>query len=172
MNMARSDFFDMRPATVDDARTMAALHTSVAQDLTHRHGRGPWSTNTSEKGVLLALRTSRVLVACEGAEIVATLRLTTKKPWAIDTKYFSASAAPLYILAMAVAPSRQRHGLGRKCLEQALRTARQWPADAFRLDAYDASAGAGGFYSRCGFSEVGRATYRGAPLIYYELLLG
>ncbi|HEY1600831.1 MAG TPA: hypothetical protein VGG64_14580 [Pirellulales bacterium] len=47
-----------------------------------------------------------------------------------------------------------------------------WPADAVRLDAYDASAGAGGFYSHCGFSEVGRPVYRGAPLVYYELLLG
>jgi hypothetical protein len=66
--------------------------------------------NTSEKGVLLALRTSRVLVASEGAEIVATLRLTTKKPWAIDTKYFAPSKTPLYLLAMAVAPARQHHG--------------------------------------------------------------
>jgi len=48
---------------------------------------------------------------------------------------------------------------------------REWPGDAIRLDAYDADAGAGGFYSNCGFREVGRVNYRGTPLVYYELLL-
>ena len=46
-----------------------------------------------------------------------------------------------------------------------------WPSEAIRLDAFDAEAGAGGFYARCGFTEVGRVTYRKAPLMYYELLL-
>jgi hypothetical protein len=53
----------------------------------------------------------------------------------------------------------------------AARIARDWPADAIRLDAYDAPAGAGGFYATCGYTEVGRVRYRGTPLIYYELLL-
>jgi len=42
---------------------------------------------------------------------------------------------------------------------------------AIRLDAYDAEAGAGRFYARCGYTELGRAIYRSAPLIYYELRL-
>jgi hypothetical protein len=49
--------------------------------------------------------------------------------------------------------------------------ARAWPADAVRLDAYDAPAGAGGFYARCGYRERGRVTYRGVPLIYFEHVL-
>ena len=40
-----------------------------------------------------------------------------------------------------------------------------------RLDAYDSQAGAGEFYASCGWTEVGRASYRDVPLIYYELLL-
>ena len=47
-----------------------------------------------------------------------------------------------------------------------------WPADSIRLDAYDADAGAGRFYARCGFLERGRVVYKGDPLVYYELLLG
>jgi hypothetical protein len=39
------------------------------------------------------------------------------------------------------------------------------------LDAYDAAAGAGDFYAKRGFPEVGRVTYRGTPLIDFELLL-
>jgi GNAT superfamily N-acetyltransferase len=69
---------------------------------------------------------------------------------------------------MAVLPTKQRQGLGRKLLTEVQRIAHAWPADAIRLDAHDAEAGAGGFYARCGYTEVGRAIYRGTPLIYYE----
>ena len=163
--------FRFRSGVPGDAAELAALHTAVADHLTKHYGKGPWSSHTSEKGVLYAMRHCEVLVATEGSAIAATLRLTSKKPWAIDTKYFTKCQRPVYLLAMAVAPARQRQGIGRRCLEEAKRIARAWPADAIRLDAYDAAAGAGGFYERCGFSERGRATYRGAPLIYYEFLL-
>jgi GNAT superfamily N-acetyltransferase len=72
---------------------------------------------------------------------------------------------------MAVHPDEQRQGLGRLCIQEARRIATAWPSDAIRLDAYDAAAGAGEFYSKCGFREVGRVTYRKAPLIYFEALL-
>jgi GNAT superfamily N-acetyltransferase len=163
--------FRLEPATTSMASALAALHTAAAENLTRDHGIGPWSSKTSEKGVLLAMRTSRVFVAREGSSIIGTLRLTTKKPWAIDTGYFTACDKPLYLLAMAVTPDRQRQGLGRKLLEAAKEIARTWPADALRLDAYDAPAGAGPFYARCGFAIVGRTTYRKVPLIYYELLI-
>jgi GNAT superfamily N-acetyltransferase len=163
--------FSLQPGTSNDAAALAALHTVVADHLTSMHGRGPWSSRTSEKGVLYAMRTSRVLVAREGHEIVGTLRLTTKKPWAIDTNYFTACGTPLYLLAMAVTPAKQRHGIGTRCLEEAKRIAKAWPADSIRLDAYDADAGAGPFYARCGFTEVGRVSYRNVPLIYCELVL-
>jgi hypothetical protein len=48
---------------------------------------------------------------------------------------------------------------------------RAWPGDAIRLDAYDAEAGAGKFYAKCGFRERGRVVYRKTPLIYFELIL-
>jgi GNAT superfamily N-acetyltransferase len=161
----------IQPGTTRDAAKLAALHTAIAEHLTRLHGSGPWSTKTSEKGVLYAMRTSRVFVARERTEIVATFRLTTKKPWAIDTSYFTACQKPLYLLAMAVAPARQRQGIGRWCLEEAKQLAMKWPADAIRLDAYDADAGAGAFYARCGFVERGRVVYKGDPLVYFELLL-
>ena len=163
--------FTFSPANQADAPALAALHTSAAEDLTRRYGKGPWSMNTSEKGVLHAMGTSQVYVARDGAELVGTLRLTTTKPWAIDIKYFAPAGRPIYLLSMAVAPNRQRQGVGRRCLEEAKRLARSWPADCLRLDAYDADAGAGPFYARCGFKEVGRNTYRAVPLIYFEALL-
>ena len=163
--------FSFQQAVVADATELAALHTAVADHLTEVFGRGPWSSRSSEKGVLYAMRISRVFVAREGTEIVGTLRLATKKPWAIDTSYFAPCRKPLYLLAMAVKPAHPRRGIGRRCLAEAAKVARAWPADAMRLDAFDAKAGAGGFYARCGYTEVGRTSYKNAPLIYYELLL-
>ncbi len=164
--------FSLLPASLEHAASLARLHTAVADHLTEMYGRGPWSSATSEKGVLFAMRNSKIYVARLGGEIVGTLRLTTKKPWAIDTSYFSDCERPLYLLAMAIAPDRQRQGIGKKCVAEARRIAKAWPADAIRLDAYDAKAGAGDFYARCGMTETGRVSYRGTPLIYYELGLG
>lgn len=164
--------FTFSPAALADVSALASLHNSAAEDLTRRYGKGPWSMNTSEKGILHAMRTSQVFVARDAEELVGTLRLTTTKPWAIDIKYFAQAVRPLYLLSMAVTPGRQRQGIGRRCLEEAKRLARTWPADCLRLDAYDADAGAGPFYARCGFKEMGRNTYRAVPLIYFEALLG
>jgi GNAT superfamily N-acetyltransferase len=72
---------------------------------------------------------------------------------------------------MAIAPAKQHQGIGSRCLREAKRITKAWPADAIRLDAYAAKAGAGGFYARCGWVEIERPSYRGVPLIYYEFLL-
>jgi ribosomal protein S18 acetylase RimI-like enzyme len=117
------------------------------------------------------MRNSSVYIARYRNRTLATLTLSTKKPWAIDKKYFAKSRRPLYLTSMAVHPDVQRRGIGSLCVEEARHIAIEWPCDAIRLDAYDTGAGAGEFYGKCGFREVGRAIYRSAPLIYYELLL-
>jgi len=58
---------------------------------------------------------------------------------------FSKRERPLYLLAMAVEPDRQRHGVGRAMLEDVKRVAKAWPGDAVRLDAYNLPGGAGEF---------------------------
>ena len=158
-------------ATNADAAAIAALRTAVAERLTHDFGKGHWSSCVTERGVLLAIRTSRVVVIRSRSKLIATLTLATKKPWAIDKSYFAPSKRPLYLTNMAVRPDLQRLGIGRRCLDEARRIARVWPADAIRLDAYNTDAGAGGFYAKCGFREVGRVIYRNTPLSYFELLL-
>ena len=158
-------------ATPTDVPSIAALRTAAAEDLTHTYGRGHWSSCPTEAGVLRGFRGSRVLLASDGREIVATARLATKKPWAIDLTYFRTVAKALYLHDMAVAPALQRRGIGRRLVQHAVVVASAWPCDAIRLDAYDADAGAGSFYARCGFTEVGRVTYRNTPLIYFELML-
>jgi GNAT superfamily N-acetyltransferase len=104
--------------------------------------------------------------------VLSTLRLATKKPWAIDVSYFTPLERPLYLTGMAISVAHQGQGLGRLALDDARATAEAWPADGIRLDAYDAPAGAGEFYAKCGYAERGRVVYKGDPLVYYELLLG
>ncbi|HKV74643.1 MAG TPA: GNAT family N-acetyltransferase [Gemmatimonadales bacterium] len=158
----------MEAAFVSDAVELATLHTRTAAALTARFGKGPWSITISPEGMLRRIRDDRVMLLRLRRRIVATLRLAARKPWAIDRSFFVAGEKPLYLLDMAVAPEQQRAGLGRRCLEDAVSMARAVGADSIRLDAYDAPAGAGGFYRACGFTEVGRAVYRRIPLIYYE----
>ena len=152
-----------------DAAEIVALQIAVDKKLTSLHGVGSWSGGTTEKMVLFKMRQAKVFVARQRGKIIAMLTLGTKKPWAIDKKYFSECQRPLYLTSMAVAPELQRQGVGRLCLEAAVKVAKAWPADAIFLDAYDAVAGAGEFYRKRGFREVGRTTYRNAPLIYFEM---
>jgi GNAT superfamily N-acetyltransferase len=154
-----------------DAPAIASLRTAAADDLTRRYGRGHWSAGADDDSVARGIRSSKVVNAREGGVLVGTLRLSTTKPWAIDASYFAASKRPLYLLDMAVMPGRQRQGIGRQLLRAAEDVARAWDGDAIRLDAYDSPAGAGGFYSSCGYRDVGHVVYRGVPLIYFECLL-
>ena len=154
------------------APALVELRAATARDLTARFGRGHWSGEPTERGVLAGMRDSKVWLARKGKDVVATFRMSTTKPWAIDKAYFAKSSHhPLYLTDMAVRPALQGKGIGRRCLDKAVEYAAVWPADAIRLDAYDAEAGAGEFYAKCGFREVGRVAYRGVPLTYYERLI-
>lgn len=162
-----------RDATPADAPALAALHNSTAGSLTALHGEGPWSALITERRAApeqVAGR-ARVRVGCAARRVVTVLRLATRKPWAIDATYFTPVSRPLYLTGMAVAVAWQRQGLGRQALDDAAAIARAWPADAIRLDAWDAAAGAGPFYAACGYGERGRVRYRGNPLVYLELVL-
>jgi len=169
LNTARLSFSS---ATADDAAALVHLHLDVAHELTARYGEGHWSRCPTEKAILHRIADSRVIIARDATDrIMGTLELATKKPWAIDRAYFTPVKRPIYLLNMAVDVSMQRRGIGRKLLAEAERVARAWPAQSICLDAYDTPAGAGRFYARCGYREVGRKVYRGVPLVYYESLI-
>jgi len=160
-----------RDATKDDVAAIAGLQNAAAGALTARFGAGHWSSLVTERSATLAQRHARVRVGRSDKRILTVLRLAKKKPWAIDVSYFTPVKRPLYLTGLAVSVAHQGQGLGRQAMEDACAIARSWPADSIRLDAYDAPAGAGEFYLKCGFKERGRVVYRGDPLVYYELLL-
>ena len=160
-----------RDATPGDAAVIAALQNAAAGALTARFGAGHWSSLVTERGTALAQRHARVRLGRSGKRILTVLRLATRKPWAIDVAYFTPVQQPLYLTGMVVGVAHQSQGLGRLALADAIAVARAWPAGAIRLDAYDAAAGAGPFYAKCGFQECGRVVYKGDPLVYYELIV-
>ena len=164
--------FTFSKAGPSDAAAIAALRAAAAEKLTADFGHGHWSSHATERAVRRDLAASHVLVARDDEAIVGTLTLQSKKPWAIDVTHFSACRKALYLINMAVEPSRQRQGIGRRLLAAALVEARAHPADAIRLDAYDAPAGAGDFYRACGYAPRGGKVYRGVPLLYFELMTG
>jgi GNAT superfamily N-acetyltransferase len=159
-------------AKAEDAAAIAGLQNAAAGALTALYGQGHWSSLVSERSAVQAQKHARVRIGRVGKRIYTVLRLATRKPWSIDVAYFTPAERPLYLTGMAVSVAHQGQGLGRQALEDAISIARAWPADAIRLDAYDAKAGAGPFYARCGFQERGRVVYRGDPLVYYEMLPG
>ena len=162
----------LHEATDDDAAAIAALRMATSRQLTAKYGRGTWSfAAESEWGVRADIITSHVYVARHHGMVVATLRITTKPPWLGDIDFFTPVRTPLYLTTMAVAPRMQRRGVGSGCLQEVRRIAAEWPADAIRLDAYDAPAGAGDFYRKNGYREAQRGEYNGTPLIYFEYLL-
>jgi predicted N-acetyltransferase YhbS len=158
-----------------DASAIAAMRNAAAEQLTRKYGQGNWSSLATERSVLLhnfmRPKFQRTLIARDGPNLVATLCLQTKKPWAIDVKYFTSVSKALYLIGMAVHPDWQGKGVGRLILKEAEDIARKWPSLAIRLDAWDADAGAGPFYAKCGFHDVGHVVYRTNPIVYYEMLL-
>ena len=158
-------------ANDDDAPGLVRLREAVNARLAEEFGDGYWCMGLSERAALSAVRGTQVYVARSRGEIAATLTLAARKPWSISLSCFEPRQRPFYLTNMAVHPDLQRQRAGREAIQEARRIALAGGGDAIRLDAYDVPAGAGPFYAKCGFREVGRAVYRMTPLIYYEMVL-
>lgn len=161
----------LQPAVADDAESIAALRNAVADDLTFRHGRGPWTAYATTAAVLLDLRNSRLHVALHRGEVIASLVLATRRPWAVAAPSATQAERPLYLCALAVAPECQRQGIGRACLEAAVGIARRAKADAVHLCAFAHAAGNGEFFRRTGWREIDCVSVHGAPCLCFERLV-
>src|SRR3954469_11466149 len=71
-------------ATEGDVAGVFALKRAVAEHLTERYGKGPWSPFGTIKGTASAVRSPTLWLLKEGEAVIAMLRLASRKPWAID----------------------------------------------------------------------------------------
>lgn len=160
-----------RLASQTDIPELLRLQLAIDADQAECFGDDRYTTTISEKSIARSLKSSRMVIATRRGQIVGTVRMETKKPWAIDLSYFTPGCKAIYLHNVNVDPTLQRSGIGRQLMERVKHVAKEWPVDAIRLDAYDGPSGAGPFYRKCGFKKMGHAVYRGVPLIYYELVL-
>ena len=154
-------------ARVRDAAVIAVLRTAAGAVLTKQFGRGWWSSAVTERFVRFRIRNDEVYVVRRRGRIVATVTRGLKKPWSSDRSLYPVRGKPAWLIDLAVDPTCQRRGIGRATVEAFVRRVRAAGADFVGLDAWDAPAGAGGFYRACGFRQVGRAAYRGTRLRYF-----
>ena len=83
-------------AAETDAPALLALRLAVDADQARRFGSNRWSTTISERAVARGLKSSRVLVAKQRERIIGALRMDTKRPWAIDLRYFTPVTSAVY----------------------------------------------------------------------------
>ena len=161
--------FALELATPADAHEIAAVRSAAAADLKARYGDGPWAASTdTAAAVAIEVTAAETYVVRLTGTVIATLRLRSSSPWIGETKFFTPAEKPLHLTTMAVGPQWQRRGVGRSAVTHACQIASQLGADAIRLDCFDAPAGAGGFYERCGFRQIARTRYLGVPLLWFE----
>jgi hypothetical protein len=87
-------------ATPADAPAVVEIRVAASRELTAQHGRGHWSSEPTERGIVADLRQSKVLIAWRGRDAIGTFRLSTRKPWAIDRSYFTDCKRAIYLTSM------------------------------------------------------------------------
>src|SRR4051812_46906240 len=88
---------ELKAATSADAAIVTKIRNAAADGLTTQFGKGHWSSQMSERGVLLQMKFGTVFIAKRNGKAVATLTLSRKKPWAHDRSYFTDCKNPHYL---------------------------------------------------------------------------
>lgn len=159
----------LRPAPAHRALEIYRLHAAAAAALDRRHGFGPWSRISFAATLRRVIFKDIVHVFDIGGRIVGACSLTPGKIDFYDPAWFSPEMNPaLYLRSMSVHPDWQGQGIGRAMMAAAESLARQRGYKSLRLDAYQGRGGAGGFYLKCGFSQVYAGVFRGAALDIFE----
>ena len=148
----------IRPATLMEVKTIHSLSLAAADGLTRRFGKGAWSDISLLNTLRRVLRGGTLFIIVTGGKVVGTFTVDTVK-------------GDFYLRSMSVQPASQRHGIGRRAMTEIETLARLRCLKAIRSDAYEADAGAGGFYLKCGYKETGHGVSNGVKLAYYEKVL-
>ena len=162
----------IRAAERADAETIHAIRTSAADALTAEFGSGHWSHVESLDTLRRHAVDRDLFLAMSNGEAFGTFELESKTPGFYSRHWFTDPDAPAYYLfSMAIVKTSQRRGLGRTIMDEMEAMAVAHGKRALRLDAYDAPAGAGVFYEKCGFVLVHEGSFNRVPLRYYEKVL-
>jgi GNAT superfamily N-acetyltransferase len=147
-----------------------ALAVRGAERIARDFGPGHWSRASSLRAWKGHIGLKDVYLAEQGGRAVAVFKLRAKKPhWVPKKRFAEPDARCLWLTDFYVDPDHLRRGIGRACMEEVRRIAAKAGCRWVRFDAYDAAAGAGAFYEKCGCVMVDRTALRGVKLLIFEL---
>ena len=162
----------VRLASREDAMDAFNIRRSAADLLTSVHGEGHWSTVTSVKTIRKHAEAGLVYLFFEGDSPIGTFHLVDRKIGFYKKEWFEIPDQPaFYLMHMALHPDRQRKGLGREMMIEIEAIAVNKSIHSIRFDAYNADAGAGKFYEKCGYQLVHKGSFNSVALLYFEKVL-
>lgn len=155
-----------------DADVVRAIRLAAADHLTALHGRGHWSEVFTIATIRKHVVDKPVYLVEQARAPIATFELQTLNPNWYNKRWFANPGDPAhYLFNMAVLPASQRQGIGSSIMAEIEQMTVQDNRSALRFDAYDAAAGAGTFYEKCGYRKVHSGPFNGVALIYFEKVL-
>ena len=141
---------ELRPATAADAAAVSECVRAAYRHYVDRIGRAPGPMLDDYEQVV---RDHRTFVLEDGGEVIGVLVLMDKEDG-------------LLLDNVAVLPSRQGEGLGRRLVEHAEREARRLGHDHLDLYTHRQMTENIAMYARYGYEETDRRTERGFPRVY------
>lgn len=162
------------PDEIDD---LYALIEACGEDMYRRLGLDHWKPPTPKADFREYARTKDVFAVVEGERLVATftIRFDGPEPYPASS-WADASHRAIYLNKLAVMPSLQGQGLGRWCMDEVERLARERGCHAVRFDALTRNVALLAFYDHLGYlrrgdmlvsDEIGRSW----DIVLYEKVL-
>ena len=159
----------LRSIGPEDARHVREIRLRAAEHLTGRYGVGHWSGVSTLRTLKKHALESSIFAVESAGTMVGTFTLSEKKIGFYRKSWFAnPEDAAIYLTDMAIDPAEQRKGTGRWCMVQIESIAQSRGILEVRFDAYDAPAGAGAFYRKCGYTRVHWGSIGSTALEYYE----
>ncbi len=161
----------------DDIEDLYALIVACGEDMWQRLGLDHWKPATPKDVFREYARAKEVFAVHDGDELVGTFTIgfEAPEPYAPES-WADAAHRAIYLNKLAVSPGLQRRGLGRWCMVEIERLARERGRQALRFDALTRNGPLLGFYDhlgyrRCGDMYVLDEIGRGWDIILYEKVL-
>jgi ribosomal protein S18 acetylase RimI-like enzyme len=159
---------------IDD---LYAIVLACGEDMYTRLGLDHWRPPTPFHLFRLHAEIRQMYAVMRDHRAVATFTLSPEPPEPYPhTSWADAGHSALYLTKLAVHPTRQGTGLGRRCLEYIERLAREQGFDAVRFDALTRNAPLLAFYDKFGYHRRGNMRvldelHREWDIVLYEKVL-
>lgn len=163
---------NIRRARLSEVLDVYKLRKAAADELTRKHGKGPWSKISLLSSLLSKVTDNTLFVVVEDGVLAGTFTLDVEKTDRESKPWFTRQSTPAcYLRNMSIDPKFQGKGLGRSALYEIESRARKLRVKSVRLDSFVGAGGASEFYKKCGYTFVHRGVVDKHELDYYEKIV-